>query len=341
MNAPNNTTTLQAMHHDYCQRLLDSIDQSALSDEALWHLRRRLGIGGSEIGVIMGLNKYQTPFDLWLIKTGRKQPDDLSDNPAIHWGHKLESVVADEYAERTGQPVTVDTTHYVSDAAPWMVGNVDRMVGESKVLECKTASGFAAKKGGFGPGNVYGPSGDLITPCDEVPESYLVQCQHYMLVTGRQEADLAVLIDGRDFRIYTIPRSDELIAAMIDAATRFWFDCVLADLPPDGALIDITPSTDDATPSVIEADTNVIELIGYRKEIDEAIKELGEQRDSIDEQIKAAMGSNQILQSAGSTLATWKPTTANRFDSTAFKKAYPDLHAQFTKQSTTRTLRVS
>ena len=76
--------SLRQQHQAYCEKLLADIDQAALSPDEQWHLRRRLGIGGSEIGTILGLNKYQTPFDLWLIKTGRKTPDDLSDKPAIH-----------------------------------------------------------------------------------------------------------------------------------------------------------------------------------------------------------------------------------------------------------------
>ena len=340
MNAPANTLTMRQQHQAYCEKLLAGIDQTALSPDEQWHLRRRLGIGGSEIGTILGLNKYQTPFDLWLVKTGRKTPDDLSDKPAIHWGHKLEAVVADEYAERTGQVVTVDDTHYQAEVAPWMVGNVDRMVGEHKVLECKTASGFAAKKAGFGPGNVYDERGNLITACDEVPESYLLQCQHYMLVTGRQESDLAVLIDGRDYRIYTIPRNEDLIAAMVEAATNFWFDCVIADLPPEGAA-QLEAVEQDATEEVVEADSEVMSLIRERKELSEAITELESQKKEVEGQIQSFMGSAQVLSRNGATMATWKPVTTNRFDSTAFKKADPATYAAYTKPSTSRTFRVN
>ncbi|MGL5225006.1 MAG: YqaJ viral recombinase family protein, partial [Aeromonas sp.] len=269
MNAAVDTMTFHQQHQAYCDRLLAGIDQTTLSTDEQWHLRRRLGIGGSEIGTLLGLNKYQTPFDLWLVKTGRKIPDDLSDNPAIHWGHKLEAVVADEYAERTKQPVTVDETHYRADVAPWLVGNVDRMVGDHKVLECKTAGGFAAKKAGFGKGNVYGPDGELVIACDEVPDTYLLQCQHYMLVTGRQEADLAVLIDGRDYRIYSIPRNEAVIAEIVAAATEFWFDRVLADVPPEGCNLIGTLDATDAEDEV-EADSDMMELLAIRNGIVEA-----------------------------------------------------------------------
>jgi hypothetical protein len=39
-------------------------------------------------------------------------------------------------------------------------------------------------------------------------------------------------------------------------------------------------------------------------------------------------------------LATWKAQTADRFDSTSFRKAWPDLAADFTKTSTSRVFRL-
>ncbi|EPU7208284.1 YqaJ viral recombinase family protein, partial [Listeria monocytogenes] len=39
-------------------------------DRTQWLLTRRQGIGGSDAGIIMGLNKYKTAFELWLDKTG-------------------------------------------------------------------------------------------------------------------------------------------------------------------------------------------------------------------------------------------------------------------------------
>ena len=45
-------------------------------------VRKCQGIGGSEAGAVLGVNKYQTNLDLWELKTGRKEAPDLSDNPA-------------------------------------------------------------------------------------------------------------------------------------------------------------------------------------------------------------------------------------------------------------------
>ncbi len=36
-----------------------------------WLIERRKGIGGSDASIILGLNKWKTPFELWLDKTGQ------------------------------------------------------------------------------------------------------------------------------------------------------------------------------------------------------------------------------------------------------------------------------
>jgi len=326
-------------HQRYVNKTLTGIDMDAISEDERWHLRRRLGLGGSEAGTVLGLNKYQTPWDLWAIKTGRMQAPDLSDNNAVHFGHVLEDVVAQEYSRRTGHKVRRNNRHLVHQDYPWLVGNLDReVVGMRRLLECKTASGFAAKKGGFGPGNVYAPDGRLVSPCDEVPDTYLVQVQHYMAVTGYQEADLAVLIDGRDFRIYRIQRNDELIATMIEQLTAFWFYNVLGDVAPYGAP---AAANEPVTGSAIEADATIRHLVAERKELAAAIGELETAQKEVDNLIKAYMGENEALTADGHTLATWKPVTSTRFDTSSFKKADPETWARYAKTTTTRTLRIA
>ena len=167
MNAPALTIGMKD-HLAYCDKITAGVDLSALSDEEQWHFRRRLGLGGSEAGTVLGLNKYQTPWDLWAIKTGRAAAPDLSGNMAVKMGHKLEQTVAELYCEVTGYTVRRSNVHHVHKEKPWLVGNLDRViVGEKRGLECKTASGFAAKKGGFGKGNVYDQNGALVIECDE------------------------------------------------------------------------------------------------------------------------------------------------------------------------------
>lgn len=338
MNAITETKTLLQAHDEYIKKLLADVELDKLNEEAQWHVRRTFGIGGSEAGTILGLNKYQSAWDLWNIKTGRMAPPDLSQNMAVKMGHKLEQIVAELYAETTGKQVRRSNIHHTHKEKPWLVGNLDRVVvGEKRGLECKTASSFAAK-GKFGKGNQYSPDGELVILCDEVPDTYLIQVQHYMAVTGLPVFDLAVLIDGRDFRIFTLHRNDELIEEIEDQLTSFWFNHVIADIAPEGEPVKEPPTIKGST---TEATPDIIELIANHKEIDEAIHDLEVAKTEIDDQIKQFIGESEILIAGDRQLASYKTVVSNRFDSTAFKKADPATYAKFTKQTASRTFRVS
>ena len=48
-----------------------------VEDEKHWHQLRGKGIGGSDAGIVMNVNNYKTPYELWywnLIKTKTPPP---------------------------------------------------------------------------------------------------------------------------------------------------------------------------------------------------------------------------------------------------------------------------
>ncbi len=83
--------------------------------------------------------------------------------------------------------------------------------------------------------------------------------------------------------------------------------------------------------TIKEMETKARELRELQALIDEAQAEA----DSIKDQIKAAMGDNEAVQ-AGEYKITYKAVTTARIDTTALKKAMPDIAQAFTKESTTR-----
>ena len=70
--------------------------------------------------------------------------------------------------------------------------------------------------------------------------------------------------------------------------------------------------------------------------------ELTAASDTIQDAIKAEMTAAGVDVLTGSDWkAVWKPITTSRIDTTALKKALPDLAAQFTKTSTVRRFSVA
>ena len=56
-----------------------------------------MGIGGSDVSVIAGINPYKSAYQLWLEKTGQTEPAE-SENEYTH--SVLEPVIRKEFIER-------------------------------------------------------------------------------------------------------------------------------------------------------------------------------------------------------------------------------------------------
>ena len=83
--------------------------------------------------------------------------------------------------------------------------------------------------------------------------------------------------------------------------------------------------------SINEMEAKARELRQLQNLIDEAQAEAEALKDAI----KAAMGDSESIQ-AGEYKITWKPVKSSRIDTTALKKALPDVAERFTKETTVR-----
>lgn len=184
--------------------------------------RRQRGIGASEIGAVLGLDPYRTPFDVWYAKVHPSEQPQIQ-TAAMQRGHRLEPIVADMYAEQHAG-VRLETSDTVAHAdAPWALATPDRLVlvpsQEHGLLEIKTKRQWTARS--------WGESGT-----QDVPLVVVAQVQWQLFVTGRPWCDVALLIDGEEYREYHFARDDESIGAMVEQAVHFWETHVLGQVPP-------------------------------------------------------------------------------------------------------------
>lgn len=190
-----------------------------------WLDVRKQGIGSSDAGAAVGLNPYKSQLELWLEKTGQdsglEKVDPNDESSPMYWGTLLEPIVAAHYTRRTGHKVRRINAVLQHPSHSWMLANIDREVigaADVQILECKTA----------------GMSGAMLWK-DGVPEYVQLQVQHQLAVTGKQAADVAVLICGNELRIHRINRDDHLIAQLIELETAFWKQVETRQAPqPDG-----------------------------------------------------------------------------------------------------------
>lgn len=186
-----------------------------------WLEVRKSGIGGSDAAAAVGLSPYQSQLELWLVKTGRDanlpKPDPDDTTEPVFWGQLLEPIVAAVYTKQTGHRVRRVNAVLQHPTIPFMLANVDReVVGNRDVqlLECKTAGEFGARLWR-----------------DGVPEYVTLQVQHQLMVTGKQAADVAVLLCGQKLDVHRIKRDDRVIARLIELEAVFW-RYVETDTPP-------------------------------------------------------------------------------------------------------------
>ena len=88
---------------------------------------------------------------------------------------------------------------------------------------------------------------------------------------------------------------------------------------------------EDVQMSINEMEAKAREL----RQLQALIEEAQAEAEAIKDAIKAAMGDSESVQ-AGEYKITWKAVTSSRIDTTALKKALPDVAERFTKETTTR-----
>jgi putative phage-type endonuclease len=197
--------------------------KTAELSRADWLEVRRTGIGGSDAAAAVGLNPYKSQLELWLEKTGRDaelpKPDPNDTAEPIYWGNLLEPIVAAAYTQQTGRRVRKVNAVLRHPTVPFMLANLDREVigvPDVQILECKTAGLFGSRHWQ-----------------DGVPEYVQLQVMHQLAVSGKQAADVAVLLCGQQLAVHRIERDDELIARLIQLEKQFW-RYVERDTPPPG-----------------------------------------------------------------------------------------------------------
>lgn len=301
-----------------------------------WLQMRKTGIGGSDAAASVGLSPHQSQLELWMEKTGRDadlpKPDPRDTAHPVYWGTMLEPIVAASYTQRTGRKVRKVNAILQHPSFPFMLANLDReVVGtpDVQILECKTAGEFGARLWQ-----------------DGIPEYVILQVQHQLAVTGKQAADVAVLICGQRLEVHRVPRDDDLIARLIYLEAQFWH-YVTSDTPPpaDGsesaerALRCLYPGnsatvdfSDDQRLSSTFAD-----LIQLRADI--TARE--EQAEKLKQTLLQAMGDASVAQFETGRISFKRSKDSTHLDAERLLQAHPELALEYTiNRPGTRRFRV-
>jgi len=283
-----------------------------------WLEQRRTGIGGSDVAAILGMSKWKTPLQVYEDKIGIGQEQD--DNPAMKWGRIHEPSIRQEYAEATGRTVYVPDGILAHPKHSFMLASLDGITDDDRVFEAKTAR----SQDGWGePGS------------DEVPEAYALQVQHYLAVTGKQIADVAVLIGGSDFRIYTLHADNDLHEMLYEAESQFW-NRVLTRQPPEATTLSDSVRAFGRSESqgLVQASSQAVAAWAELKRVREMLADLEAAEEACKAIITKEIGNlGDTLVEGGAVLATWKLAKGrSSFDTKALQQAYPQIYAAFVSE---------
>lgn len=297
-------------------------------DKLQWLKERQCGIGGSDVGAILGVNKYKTPFEVYLEKT-EPITEVGEQSESAYWGDQFEEVVAKEFEKRTGKKVRRDRKHYKHKEYSFMVANIDRkVVGENAILECKTANQYLANE----------------WQDDEVPASYLLQVQHYLFVTGAEVGYIAVLIGGQKFVWKEVQKDEELIEVIIEAEKEFW-KMVQDKTPP--ALDGSSAAEKYLKERYKEAEEDKSIELGFEYkdkiktylDMKVQLKNFETQVKELENQIKFEIGNAEYAHVPGYSLS-WKNISSNRIDTKKLKSDYPEVYEKVVKENLSRKFNI-
>jgi len=211
----------------------------SVRDQTHWHEIRSQHIGGSEVAALFDMSPFTTLWQVWMEKSGKLPPEDLSGNKSIQAGTFLESGIANWAAHRWDMKIDKVVDYFTADDCPGMGASLDFQTDGGHPVEIKWSA--------HGDGWEY--DGDTIT---SAPDNYVLQVLHQMACTGAEYGWLIALIRNEPRRM-KVPRSEEIISKIKSHVAAFWDSVRAGQEPPvdfnkDGdavvRLLDFVPMSD-------------------------------------------------------------------------------------------------
>ena len=158
------------------------IEMQVLGSREEW-LKNRHRIGGSDASAVLGMNPYRTNVELYRIKTGEIEAEDISNKPYVKYGTEAELHLRElfkldfpeyevEYIENN---MFLNDKYSFAHASldGWLI---DKSTGKKGILEIKTTNILQSMQKEKWK--------------DRIPDNYYIQILHYLMVT---EFDFAIL----------------------------------------------------------------------------------------------------------------------------------------------------
>ena len=242
-------------------------------------------VGASECSVILGLNPYKSPYDLWLEKWSQEiDPPNL----AMRMGSFLEPFVLDEYEKMTATKVVDRQREYVTPTGRVRAHIDGRVQGKQKLVEAKTVGEWAKKSWS-----------------EAIPDIYRVQIEVQAYLAQVKDVDLVYLVGNTLFEIVEF-RADWKVGEDIVNQCSEWFTVhVKGDEAPE-----VTPAEGrriwKASDTSIEATKEIEQLVYDLQNLRRTTRNLQNKVTSKRHSVMEFMTTNRYLHNReGFRMATW------------------------------------
>lgn len=289
-------------------------------------------LGGSDASGILGLSRYKTPLSVWAIKTGAILPQDISEEMPVKLGNMLEEAVCKLFEEETGKVLLPAKDTLFHPKYPFIGGNLDRLVqGERAFFEAKTTNSYKQS--------------EWENADDEIPVEYIMQCYHYLIVTGLDRAYIGCLIGNRKFVWRTIERNEQVLAGILAKEINFWNNFVVPKVMPmqissedSGVLYSLFPQA--APESIIELDDDAQKIAESLDSMQADYKVLEKEIDKQKNELRARLKTYDTGLTAKYKI-TWRNQKERRLNAELLKKEEPGIYEKYSPEKEKRVLRLS
>ena len=171
---------------------------------------------------------------------------------------------------------------------------------------------------------------------DDIPVYYIMQVAYYsMLVEAAlkvkvEKVDIAVLIGGQDFKIYTYNKDEELEAILLKKGVEFWRNHIEKDIPPAPSIVsDLDKLYPDSIEKSIYANNDIQNKVRELNAFKIQKKNIEEEMELCEFAIKDFMKDSDILVNEHDfkPLVTWKKSKDRIVLNTdKLKKEMPEVY---------------
>ena len=280
-------------------------------------------VSASAVAAIYGLHPFVRREQYAAELLGDVAPTPIPPNPAMERGNRLEPFVLEWAADKIGLPYITPEEMFACDSTNGarMVSTLDGYYEDGddrRILEIKTTTR-----------NWNG----------ELPDYWRIQGIQQAICADTNEVVWAIFDPSMILHLHIQTITPAEMAEHI-SAVETWLNSIELGMIPDGvkwSYETIQTRYQRSVNRVQELPTESKELFTRLRHVRSELASYKEMEDQLKAEICEMIGDCDTAVIDGTTVATWKAQTRESFDAKAFRLAHPELAAQFTKQSSTRT----